>query len=116
MTTKTELPNCIVVGKKVVRVVAGNIYRAGYEIELRCEGEQIGATRYYNKLNKEFFDDVTACDTVNMFVVNTVTMKRIAEIFLVWGNDGYDVVCDHTSSADRFMPTSEQMDKYESMC
>ena len=99
-----------------MRVIAANIFNADYVIQVLAEGEQVGATAFHNKLNKDFFDDCLACDCVNLMVINPRTNNLYGEIFLVWGNDGYDVVCDHTQSMSPFMPTGEQMDKYEAMC
>ena len=117
MTTKklADLPLCMRVGRKVVNVIAGNIFNSGRVIMVTCDGDQVGDVKFHSKRNKAFFDDAMCADEIHLNVYNSHGTTFLGQIFLVWGNDGWDVVCDYHTSMERYMPTSEQMDKFEAM-
>lgn len=47
---------------------------------------------------RAIMDEIMACDEETLIVRNSVDASKVGSIFLVYGNDGWDVIADHTAS------------------
>lgn len=101
--------------KRVMRKVAGNIFKAGLSIKVTCHGdiEPVGETEFHTKLTKAFMADTTCADMLDWDVYKDG--KPFSSALLVLGECGYDVICDHGTNLTPYMPTDKEMDRYESL-
>lgn len=70
------------------------------------------------KAVSDMMDEVRQCDEESLIFTdaNGWPGKRIGFVFLVYGNDGYDVICDHTDSEEMdqiLAGANELASKYE---
>ena len=107
-----SLKTRMTIERSIVRNVAKNIFAAGHGIRVTCEGEVVGHTDIHHATGRAFASDAHCADDIMLEVINPEG-KAWTWVRLVFGNDGYDVICDHGVSAQEFMLTDEAMDKYE---
>ena len=112
--------------RMIVKIIIEDALDRGYTIFYYNDDESSPPIIASLKLNmsKELATDmilaeVGACDEEKIVIFDE-TNRRVGSVFLVFGNDGHDVICDHTSSkemddllagatelADRFAETTE---------
>jgi hypothetical protein len=81
--------------KKIVGKLVDTFLERGYLLTVESDG--------YTDLKlsdnkKKIMDALFAVDEVHLFVGDKATGKHIGWAFLVFGNDGYDVICDHSTA------------------
>ena len=98
--------------KRVIKAFATRVFAAGLSIEVSCEGEIVGRKDLHTKADKDFIDDCTCADMIELEVY-TPERKHIGTALLVLGNDGYDAIADHHVNLSKYMPSDHEMDMFE---
>lgn len=95
----------IALEKRIVNRVIKTFLKDGCAITLSygdCENPVVKSTKF-----SEFREHLMACDEEWLIVYKNG--KRIGFVYFVYGNDGYDVICDYQSSLEAYM---SEVDKY----
>lgn len=98
----------------IMRNTASKIFAAGHSIEILCEGEPVSSTDRYTEITANFMADIMCSDMLEWAIYNE-DGKLYGTILMILGNDGSDVIADHSNSVTRFMPTDEETATYEGM-
>ena len=73
---------------------------AGYSIGVH-NGEELVLNR--STSYKAVMAAIMSVDEEHIFFFNAETGKRVGWVFLVYGNDGWDVICDYTTNLEAIM-------------
>jgi len=101
----------IAIEKRIAKKLVEDALAAGYTVSV-CDGEDYPVKRSSNK--KEIMAGVFSCDEEEL--VFRKDGNLIGRVFLVYGNDGYDVICDYSDTpimADLLNGANELADKLE---
>lgn len=80
--------------KKIVGKLVEAFLSSGYLLTVECDGY---VDLKLSDDKKKVMDALFAVDEAHLFVGDKDSGKHIGWVFLVFGNDGYDVICDHTT-------------------
>lgn len=88
----------IVVERAVVRHAANTLVAAGYQLRLH-DGEDWATSMTSNVA--DIMREIGACDEESLYVWHASTGpdkdgRYVGKLFLVYGNDGWDVIADHS--------------------
>jgi len=87
--------------RAIVKTIIQDALDLGYTV-IHNDGEEVTsrAEPQYDreKTIVEMMDNIRHCDEEYLTIGKNG--KRIGGIFLVYGNDGYDVICDHTDNEE----------------
>jgi hypothetical protein len=90
------MPNLIRdIERRIVRKVVESAIAQGYALTVN-DGEGIPIKRSTNK--QAILASMFSVDEEHLIVRHAETGERIGYIYLVYGNDGHDVICDYTTS------------------
>lgn len=82
--------------KRIVRKIVQDAIDMGYRMNIDNGGddeELPGPSNNFDEINKALF----ATDEEHLFFYD-VDGKHCGTVFLVYGNDGWDVICDHSAT------------------
>ena len=86
----------VLIEKKIVGLVLNSVYSSGYTCRL-FDGESWATNK--DATIKEIMYYLMSTDEETL-VVYDAAGKRVGAIYLVYGNDGYDVIADHTDNIE----------------
>lgn len=95
--------------REIVTKVVDDALAAGYGISINNGGDddEIVNSRDREAILKELF----ATDEEYLYLHENG--KKIGTIFLVYGNDGWDVICDYSSKLEEFLAGANEIaDRY----
>jgi hypothetical protein len=85
------------VEERIVSMIIDSILSSGYTLRVH-DGELWASSVHDTKEQHMASIRTTDADFIVVFSPNT--KKRIGMIYLVYGNGGYDVICDHTDNME----------------
>ena len=109
--------------RAIVREVLTRLVARGWKIDFFDNGggrEKL--TGYHSDPIDDVMPDAFAADTCEIYLSRQMLKtdwswkRRSGVICLVLGNDGYDVIADHTCNDDFETVITEVTDKYEALC
>ena len=80
---------------QITRHALAAILNAGYTVSVSYDDPDYPITRSTDE--EAIMSHLWACDEEWLIIHDPITGKRVGTIFLVHGNDGWDVICDHSS-------------------
>lgn len=94
----------IALEKRIVNRLIKTFLKDGCQVTLEYDEEYavVKSTKF-----SDFRGQIMACDEEKLRVYKNG--KCIGSVFLVYGNDGYDVICDYHNSLSSYI---EEVDKY----
>lgn len=98
---------------QIVNKLLAEILIAGHRVRIENGGDEDFESNDLNLLMKE----VNATDEEYINIVDSVTGDIIGWFWLVYGNDGYDVIADHTCNndtmaiVDKVQPLIDQLEQ-----
>jgi hypothetical protein len=96
------------VEKKIVRKVIKDALAAGYALTVHNGGDTVLEP---STNASEILETMFATD--DEYLVYYKEGKRVGWVYFVYGNDGWDVVCDHTTNLEEVMQGATLLaDKY----
>ncbi|OYW73583.1 MAG: hypothetical protein B7Z37_20955 [Verrucomicrobia bacterium 12-59-8] len=91
--------------KQIARLFLRTALAAGYAVSLDNGGEDF---EFENSTNlKYIIGKMFATDEERLYL--SKNGKRVGWVLLVYGNDGYDVICDYTTNLEHLMPEVEKL-------
>ena len=101
--------------KRIERAIVDKIIRsaleAGYWVSVWNGGDEPEIAKATD--HRQIIDAMFATDEETL-VLHTPGGKRAGMIYLVYGNDGYDVIADYSVALEEFLqPALELADQYE---
>lgn len=105
-----ELAARITIEGRVVRRTIQALLQAGYTIDLNDGGE---TTVFCSRSLDELMQAAFSTDEDYLIARDKETGKKVGMVFLVYGNDGHDVVSDYSLSLEDVMkPVNDYADGY----
>lgn len=105
-----KIENRIAIEKRIVKAIVTMFLDLGYTISV-FDGEVFSVKRSSNKT--EILNDCFDTDAVNLKMRDS-TGEYVGTVYLVYGNDGFDVVSDYSVSLEHHMKCIEELaDKLE---
>lgn len=95
-----------VLERAVIRRAVTDIIAAGYTVDVDYGEGDIALKKSVDVA--KIMEEVCACDEEWLHVRDT-SGKRIGTIFLVYGNDGWDVICDYHTSLDAVLVGANEL-------
>ena len=89
--------NTTQIEQKIVSLIIDSCFSSGYAVRIH-DGECWASSVYDTK--EEHLASIQNTDMESLVVFNRDTRKRVGSIELVYGNDGYDVIQDHTDNIE----------------
>lgn len=88
---------------RIIRAFVRAALKAGYAVGVHNGEEEFGP---FDKLNK-VLKETMSVDDEHLTVYKDG--KKVGWVYLVYGNDGYDVVSDYTVNLDHLMAEADQV-------
>ena len=115
-----EIENIARIENIIVKTIIQDALDLGYSI-IHHNGEDdtisVKPEEDREKTVDAIMQEVRQCDEEYLiFYDDRIKRRRVGEVFLVYGNDGYDVICDHTDNEemDRILAGANELaSKYE---
>ncbi len=96
--------------KKIVTRTLETLIKAGYQISVN-DGEEIVISRSTSV--EAILDKMFSVDEEQIYVYKQGEEKRQGWILFVYGNDGWDVIADHTSRLEEVLaPVAEYANEF----
>lgn len=90
----------------IVRAAIEGLIETGYLVSYHDGGGfAVLATTDVDRLMRE----VRSTDEAYLYARRPSDKKWVGEVFLVYGNDGFDVIADHTINLDHALRKAEQL-------
>jgi hypothetical protein len=83
--------------KQIARKIIKDALAAGYRVSVH-DGEDYAVVR--SKKGAEIFAALCTTDDDRLFFSTEHEGRRAGWVWLVYGNDGYDVICDYTATPE----------------
>jgi len=96
----------IAIEEKIVKKTIEVLLAAGYTITVDDGVEKV---LQKSKDADDIFNAMMSTDEDQLHVYSKYTKLRVGWIFFVYGNDGYDVICDHTTNLSEVLEPVDQL-------
>jgi len=121
MEIDMNIENIARIERSIVKTIIQDALDFGYVV-MHHNGEEATITVHPSddreKAVSDIMDEIRQCDEEQLIFSDPKDWpgKRVGFVFLVYGNDGYDVICDHTDSEEMdqiLAGANELASKYE---
>lgn len=97
---------------KIVEKIVDEALRKDYALSIQPGAAEISLERSKDKA--AILNELMECDDDIILVHTTPESRRGFFVYLVYGNDGWDVICDHATSLEAFLkPASDLAATFE---
>lgn len=94
----------IAIEKRIVKKVVEDALAAGYDVSVHNGGDDY---EYTGTDKKRILEELFACD--EEWLCLHKNGKYVGQVYFIYGNDGYDVICDYSVSLNDVLKGANEL-------